>query len=247
MNNDNNRPQKQYLVSVVLASFWGFLGAKDWYNNNRPLAIVRLASTIATFIVIILSMTSVLPGSVSSGLFVALAVWVLIDSLLTYQGVSPKIKQQKSVASATDKKFATLSIVISCALTLVLITWAGSQFYGVLSSSFHEQRALEEGVKDAEKFPDIERGFTVEQVSEVMGREPTCGETTRTFNVASQAYINSMSCTYGKEAGTGVSLGGADADYRSHSITLLFRKYEGEQYRDEFTLYSKEIQQNLIR
>lgn len=247
MNNDNNHSQKQYLVSVVLASFWGFLGAKDWYNNNLPLAIARLTISIVTFIMIVLSMSAVLPGSVSSGLFVALAVWVLIDSLLTYQGISPKIKQQKSVASATDKKFATLSIVISCALTLVLITWAGSQFYGNLSSSFHQKRALEEGTKDAEKFPAIERGSTVEQVSEVMGREPTCGETTRTFNVASQTYINGMSCTYGREPGTGIYFGGADADYRSHSITLLFRKYEGEQYRDEFTLYSKEIQQNLIR
>lgn len=247
MNNDNNHPQKQYLVSVVLASFWGFLGAKDWYNNNRPLAIVRLASTIVTFIMIILSMAAVLPGSIGSGLFTALAVWVLIDSVLTYQGIGPKIKQQKSMASATDKKFATFSIIISCVLTLILMAWSGSQLYGSLSSRLHEQRAMEEGVKDAEKFPAIQRGFTLEQVSEVMGREPICSDTTRTFNLASQTYINSMFCTYGKEAGTGISFGGADANYRSHSITLVFQKYEGEQYRDEFTLHSKEIQQNLIR
>lgn len=239
---DSNQPTKRYLVSVVLAAFWGFVGTKEWYNGNTKLALVRLGSTIVTVVAGILALTTVIPGVIANLLIAALAVWVIIDSVLTHRAASPQLREQKSRATQADKNFASYSLVIGLVLSLFIGGYSLASAVGSLSLSSERSQQQIDRVEAAKKFAKLQLGNTPEEAEAIIGQELTCQDERQFQNIASGAITYQMTCSYGKPGTEGITMGGSAS--AAFEVDLTFGRDDGV---ETHSLIMKRIKEDLLK
>lgn len=238
---DSNQPTKRYLVSVVLAAFWGFVGTKEWYNGNTKLALVRLGATVVTVVAGVLALMTIIPGPVANLLVTVLAIWVIIDSVLTHRAASPQLREQKSRATQADKNFASYSLVIGLVLSLFIGGYSLASAVGSLSLSLERSQQQIDRVEAAKKFAKLQLGNTPEEAEAIIGQELACQDERQFQNIATGAISYQMSCSYGKPGTEGITMGGSAS--AAFGVDLIFSRADGVETHG---LTMKRINESLI-
>ena len=234
MTKNNNTP-KHYLVSVALASLWGFLGAKELYNGNLALGLARLSTAVIAAVTYLLGSTGVIPAVVPTALVIGLCVWSIIDSLVTYSASNKNIKEQKTKASQTDKNFAKAALVIGISMSVFIGIYATSPTI----KSYQQDQAMpairEQQKENYDKFTKIKLLSNLDAVELVMGSKPdSCTDIKEQIDPSTMEPYEEFFCKYATMTGVNID------QYASEDNTSISLQFVKKNNDSEFTLRNKE-------
>lgn len=114
---------RNFLVTFLLASFGGYLGLRHFYLGNTTLGWLRSGLFVGGYILMfvallaeqnVMVLVSILAISVA-------ALWALVDFFYVFFAVKFDAEGQALVATARDKKWATVLFWVSIASALLFV------------------------------------------------------------------------------------------------------------------------------
>lgn len=114
---------RNFLVTFLLASFGGYLGLRHFYLGEPRLGWIRSGLFAGGYAVMLLGMVFDLSLAMfvgSLGVMVA-GVWAIVDYFYVFFAVKNDAEGQPLVATARDKRWATVMFWVIIALSVIFV------------------------------------------------------------------------------------------------------------------------------